>query len=81
MQPIKIDTGSSDEAGVLALADGRLVGVLVCLSGSVHGADLRGSWFLEAGFGPCLPDRNRVFATLHAAEVWLRARIGAVQGD
>jgi hypothetical protein len=75
LQPIPINTGSSDEAGVLALADGRLVALLVRLSGRLHGTQLAGSWFMEAGFGPCAPDGQRVFATLAAAEDWLRARL------
>lgn len=74
-RPVPVATGCADEAGFLVLADGRLAAVLVRLSDTLHGPELAGSWFLEAGFGPCRPDRQQPFATLDAAEAWLMAQL------
>ena len=45
LRPIRIETGSPDEVGRLALIDGRLVALLVQLEES-HGKD-QGGWALE----------------------------------
>lgn len=73
-QPVHVDTGSDDEEGQLVFANGRLVAVLVRLNSSVHGAD-RGSWFCEAGFGPCDPPAKQPFATPEEAIDWVCGRI------
>ena len=54
--------------------------VLVRLSPAVHPErELRGRWFLEAGFGPCAgpAPRGEVFAALADAEAWVRGRLAA----
>ncbi len=73
-QPIPVSTRSNDEDGRLVLADGRLVAVLVRLAGQEHG-ELRGGWFLEAGFGCCAVRAPDVFRTLAHAEPWIEQRL------
>ena len=68
--PVRVATGSDDEEGRLVLADGRLVAVLVHLAGQEH-KELRGGWFLEAGFGCCAVPAPDVFRTLEDAEAWI----------
>ena len=74
LQPVRVATGSDDEEGILVQADGRLVAVLVRLSGEEHG-DLRGAWFLEAGFGRCDAANPPVFPSLDAAQDWIERRV------
>jgi hypothetical protein len=69
-----VATGSSDEEGCLFFADGRLVAVMVLLSDRSHGA-LRGSWFLEAGFGHWYSGHHEPFPDLDVAETWLADRL------
>ncbi len=76
MQPIQVHTGSSDEEGRLVLVEGRLVAVLVRLTDRAHDV-LVGTWFLEAGFGPCAATSPPVFQTLDAAQDWVRIQIEA----
>ena len=52
LQSAKIATGSPDHDGFLEFADDTLVAVFVRLEDEAHG-DVRGQWFLEAGFGRC----------------------------
>lgn len=74
LQPIAVDTGSNDREGVLVLANGMLVAVLVRLDASEH--DHRdGSWFLECGFGRLQGLVLPPFDTLDAATRWLRRRL------
>lgn len=61
LRPVRVETGCEDEEGRLVFRGGKLVAVLVRLSGR-HG-DGAGRWFLEHGFGglddpvpPCFPD-------------------------
>ena len=54
LQPTKVDAGSPDHDGFLVVAGDALEAVLVRLADEGHG-DLRGHWFLEAGFGRCNP--------------------------
>ncbi|MBV8888220.1 MAG: hypothetical protein JO305_00975 [Alphaproteobacteria bacterium] len=65
-QPIEVMTGSQDYEGRLVLADGKLVAVLVRLSDDGHDSVLRGSWYLESGFG-FIERHNELFATLEEA--------------
>jgi hypothetical protein len=75
LQPIRIRTGSLDTNGRLALADGELVAVFVCLDDPVHDAD-QGRWFMEASFGTCLGRTiPPLFDTLGEVEAWCRARL------
>lgn len=69
-RPVRVATGSDDEDGRLVLADGRLVAVLVHLAGEEH-EELRGGWFLEAGFGSCAVPAPDVFPTIEDAEAWI----------
>ena len=68
-------TGSCDEDGRLVTLDGRLVAVLVRLQDPSHG-DLVGSWYLEAGFGPCGGEVSMpCFPTIETAIDWILARV------
>ncbi len=75
LTPIPIRTGSGDTEGRLALVDGELAAVLVRLDDPVHGS-LRGRWFLESGFGRLAGSAREPFATLDAAQAWLRQQVG-----
>jgi len=74
-KPVRVETGSADEDGRLVFADGKLVAVLVRLSDEHEEPELRGTWFLEVGFGWWLDDRNEVFPTLENAEAWIAQRL------
>lgn len=67
----QVNTGSADQNGCLAFADGKLVAVLVELSGEEHG-EQRGKWFCEAAFGPCKPAESdmMIFPSLDKAKSW-----------
>ena len=67
-------TSSADHEGVLMLADEQLLGVLVRLDAREHGR-LRGSWFLEAGFGPCSSTVPQTFPDLDGVEAWAHSRL------
>lgn len=74
LQPIAVDTGSDDREGMLVLANGMLVAVLVQLDASEH--DHReGYWFLECGFGRLQGIVRPPFESLDAATRWLRRRM------
>ena len=73
LQAVRVATGN-DEEGVLVQADGRLVTVLVRLSGAEHGG-LRGAWFLEAGFGSCASVPAPVFESLDEAQAWIERQV------
>jgi hypothetical protein len=69
LQPVRI-AADGDEEGLLVFGDGRLVAVLVRLSGR-HGA-MSGRWFLEVGFGPALdPVLRPTFPDLETAQHWI----------
>jgi hypothetical protein len=69
--PILID--GHDTHGLLALLDGQLVAVLSRLDGEAHDPELKGSWHLEAGFGPC-PASGAIFRTHDEIAQWVRQR-------
>ena len=71
---IQVNTGSRDTEGRLVLVDAHLVAVLVQLEGEEHGA-LRGSWVVEAGFGPCHSMAQGAFPTLQDAGIWVRRQL------
>jgi len=75
LQPIAVDTGSLDREGMLVIANGMLVAVLVHLCAPDHAN--RGCWFLEAGLGPLRDLRPSAFATLNDATRWLRRHLKA----
>jgi hypothetical protein len=72
LDPILVATGEEGE-GRLAIYDGRLVAVLVCLS--VEHGEAAGQWFLEKGFGPLDSPIHVSFPDLATAEAWLTARL------
>ena len=76
LQPIAVDTGSPDRDGMLVMANGLLVAVLVRLAEPEH--DNVGSWFLEAGFGRLQGQRVPTFPTLDDANRWLRRHLKPV---
>ena len=75
LQPIAVDTGSTDRDGMLVMANGLLVAVLVRLAEPEH--DNVGSWVLEAGFGRLQGRRVPTFPTLEEATRWLRRHLKA----
>jgi hypothetical protein len=72
LQPARIATGS-DETGVLVLAEGRIVAILVRLDAPFHG-NLRGRWFLEIGFGRCA-GTPEPFERLSDGLTWIARRL------
>lgn len=76
-QSVKVETGSRDKEGCLVFVDGRLVAVLVRLGDDHAEAGLSGSWFVEAGFGPCdgLGGNHPTFASTDDARAWARGRV------
>ena len=76
LQPIAVDTGSPDRDGMLVMANGLLVAVLVRLAEPEH--DNVGSWFLEVGFGRLQGQRVPTFPTLDDASRWLRRHLKPV---
>ncbi len=73
LQPVTLDTGSSDRDGRLVLANGRLIAILVRLDASDH-EGIEG-WFLEVGLGRLRDLRPAPFGSLEAATRWLRQHI------
>ena len=76
LQPIAVDTGSPDRDGMLVIANGLLVAVLVRLADPDH--DNIGSWFLEAGFARLQGRKVPPFPTLDDASRWLRRHLKPV---
>ncbi|BCM86012.1 hypothetical protein mvi_44730 [Methylobacterium indicum] len=77
LDPVRIDTGSTDSEGRLAYRDGHLIGVLTLLDPDLHEElGVGRHWFLEAGFGRIADEpRPPAFPTLDAARAWLADRI------
>jgi len=73
-QNVPVHTGSPDQDGCLLFADGRLVAVLVRLSGE-HDPELVGKWFLEHGFGRLDAPEQPVFDDLDVAQRWVILRL------
>ncbi|WP_092047353.1 hypothetical protein [Methylobacterium pseudosasicola] len=73
LQPIAVDTGSPDRDGMLAIANGLLVAVLVRLADPEH--DNVGSWFFEVGFGRLHGKKAPTFLSLEEATRWLRRHL------
>ena len=76
LQPIAVDTNSPDRDGMLVIANGLLVAVLVRLAEPEH-ANV-GSWFMEAGFGRLQGQRVPAFPALEDATRWLRRHLKPV---
>ncbi|KAB1080596.1 hypothetical protein [Methylobacterium soli] len=73
LQPIAVDTASPDRDGMLVMANGLLVGVLVRLDTPEH--ESFGGWFMEAGLGRLAGLRIPAFDTLEDATRWLRRHL------
>ncbi|MCJ2080177.1 hypothetical protein [Methylobacterium sp. J-090] len=73
LQPVSVETGSPDQAGMLVMANGLLVGVLVRLDAPEH--ERSGAWFMEVGLGRLAGVRAPVFDTLEDATRWMRQRL------
>jgi hypothetical protein len=74
LHPIRVMTDSDDRDGLLVTIDAHLIAVLVHLDSPAHG-ELRGGWFLEAGFGPCDGPSKPVFHRLEEAQNWIATRV------
>ena len=83
VQRVIINTGSQDVECGLLFVDDRLVAVFVRLDEEDHAElDLKGRWFLEAGFGPCAKGTwsTLTFDTLENAQQWALERVAPEQG-
>jgi hypothetical protein len=69
-QPVRVGSGSFDEPGQMIIVNGRLVAILVHLTGPYDNPELEGKWFIEVGFGP-LSGMHELFSTLEEAEDWV----------
>ena len=75
LQPIRLLNENDDREGHLVMVDDQLVAVLVRLDAEEHGEDLRGKWFLEAGFGRCTSIKPPVFANVSEAQGWVQRKL------
>ncbi|MCJ2009309.1 hypothetical protein [Methylobacterium sp. J-092] len=75
MQPIAVDTGSDDRDGMLVMANGMLVAVLVQLAMTDH--EEAGDWFVEVALGRLGAHRTLTFGNLDDATRWIRRRLRA----
>jgi hypothetical protein len=74
LQPARVATLRRDgEQGLLVLAEGQLVAVLVQLS-EAYGEDT-GKWHLEAAFGRVAHPSADIFADLDEAQAWIEDRL------
>lgn len=73
MQPITVDTGSDDRDGMLVMANGMLVAVLVQLATPDH--EDAGNWFVEVALGQLKAHRAPTFGNLDDATRWMRKRL------
>ena len=70
MQPIAVDTASPDRDGMLVIANGMLIAVLVRLDTPDH--EQPDGWFLEATFGNLSQRSAPIFDSLDDATRWFR---------
>lgn len=70
LQAISVDTASPDQVGMLVMANGLLVAVLVRLDAPEH--TRCGAWFMEVGLVRLAGVRAPVFDTLEDAARWVR---------
>ena len=73
LQSISVDTASPDRVGMLVIANGLLVAVLVRLDAPEH--ERRGAWYMEVSLGRLAKVRAPVFDTLEDATRWVRQRL------
>lgn len=77
LRPVRLATTPDGEEGRLVVTStGLLIAILVLLDPTSEDADPSGgSWFLEAGFGPCQTACPPIFAGLNDACSWIAARV------
>ena len=80
-QPVEVLTDGGDHDGRLVLVDGRLAAVLIRLSDPAYDENMRGSWYLEAGFSAALEMRHDLFATLAEAKETIAVALAAPPSD
>ena len=76
LQPAMIDAEAGDDHGLIVRVDDRIVAIFTKLSADCHG-QLRGHWFLEAGFGRCAAHAVEPFESLSLGLAYLAQRLGA----
>jgi len=69
-----IATGGIPDEGRLVYADDALVAVLVRLDADLA-AQMCGSWYLEAAFGPVDDFHHPVFETVEDCLAWIQRRL------
>ncbi len=74
LQAVQVANGH-DEEGRLVFAEGRLIAVMVQLSGLHEEQGVAGQWFLETGYGHGLSGEHPTFPDLSAAEKWIHQRL------
>ncbi len=62
-----------EEDGRLIFVDGTLAAILVCRPDDCEDPELRGSWFVEAGFGP-ITGVQETFPSFEDAVAWILRR-------
>ncbi len=73
-QAVQVGNGH-DEKGRLVFAEGRLIAVLVQLSGLHEEQGVAGQWFLETGYGRRLTGEHPTFPDLGDAEERIQQRL------
>ena len=73
LQPVAVDTASPDRVGMLVLANGLLVGLLIRLDTPEH--EDEGDWFAETLLGRLKGARAPTFSTLDEATRWFRVQL------
>jgi hypothetical protein len=69
--PMGVLIDGHDTYGNLNLSDGQLAAMIVRLDSKHHGADHKGLWHLEAGFGKCNVRDAPLFKTPEEAGAWV----------
>jgi hypothetical protein len=81
LKSIKLLNPGEDDEGRLVFVDGLLAAVLCRLSGGHYPEDLRGRWFLEAGFGPLATNTYPTFSSLDEVESWVERALAEGGGS
>jgi hypothetical protein len=71
---LRIRTDSADGDGILLLADGELVAILIELADESHDED-RGKWVIETLFGLDPPASPALFNTADDAAAWVSQNV------
>jgi hypothetical protein len=73
-QCVRVGSGfTREEDGRLVFVDGTLAAILVCHPEDYEEPALRGSWFIEAGFGP-ITGVPETFPSFEDAVAWILRR-------